>query len=216
MLTNVFCCLQMLSILVCVYHVQTLSIEGLNSNNNKLEKKIIYLNEHSTQTIRLNSVLSSVEETASKKQPIFWMFKRIYSIPKYPDSSASSIESDIEVAQTETMISVDLDVESNLKNKYSMHGANVSNKNLPELKYDLVIHNLTYADSGLYICNQWNLKTIYYQLIVASPVQEPRITIESTGKSDLIHESSNVTIKCLTKQAYPYPSIKWLMDNKEM
>ena len=207
----------MLSILVCVYRVQALSMEGLNNNNNnKLEKKIIYLNEHSTQTIRLNSVLSSGEETASKKQPIFWMFKRIYSIPKYSVSSASSIESDIEVSQTETMISVDLDVESNLKNKYSMHGANVTNKHLPELKYDLVIHNLTYSDSGLYICNQWNLKTIYYQLIVTSPVQEPRITIESTSKSDLINESSNVTIKCLTKQAYPYPSIKWLMDSNEM
>ncbi len=34
--------------------------------------------------------------------------------------------------------------------------------------YDLIIRNLSYADSGLYVCKQWNQKIIYYQLVVAS------------------------------------------------
>jgi len=122
------------------------------------------------------------------------------------------------------MISLDLEVESNLKGKYSL-SANLPNRTLTTKSesnihdYDLIINNLTYADSGLYVCNQWNQRTIYYQLVVTSPVITPNITaVSEDGLSldSMIPELSNITLKCTSAHAYPYPSIKWLHNGREL
>ena len=57
------------------------------------------------------------------------------------------------------MIALDNEVEENLKTKYSI----VDNYN-----YNLLIKNLTFMDSGYYICNIWNQKKLVYELIVNS------------------------------------------------
>ena len=145
--------------------------------------KIIYLNKNAGQSIRLKSVLSidltngslatadtrenvKTRSSLSIKQ-IFWIFKRIYSIPTFSNQSFGQVSSSIETSQNEQMISLDLEVDSNLRTKYSLSG-NVDPAEEAPLLYDLIIRNLSYADSGLYVCKQWNQKIIYYQLVVAS------------------------------------------------
>ena len=145
--------------------------------------KIIYLNKNAGQSIRLKSVLSidltnGSLETADTREnvktrsslsitQIFWIFKRIYSIPPFSNQSFGQVSSSIETSQNEQMISLDLEVDSNLRTKYSLSG-NVDPAEEAPLLYDLIIRNLSYADSGLYVCKQWNQKIIYYQLVVAS------------------------------------------------
>lgn len=138
---------------------------------------IIYINEKSSKTIRLKSVLSLNSAIAStnsrndavataqlagrKNQKIFWSFKRLYAMPNWTNSAISRTQN--ELSQVELMISLDAEVEDNLKLKYS-----TSNDSDLDNMYDLIINNLTYADAGLYKCNLWNQKVIYYHLIVSS------------------------------------------------
>jgi len=153
------------------------------STTTTAHNKIIYLNKNAGQSIRLKSVLSidltngslatadtrenvKTRSSLSIKQ-IFWIFKRIYSIPTFSNQSFGQVSSSIETSQNEQMISLDLEVDSNLRTKYSLSG-NVDPAEEAPLLYDLIIRNLSYADSGLYVCKQWNQKIIYYQLVVAS------------------------------------------------
>lgn len=210
-------------ILFTILHF-TESLSILSQSNNE-EKEIIFLYKNAGETIRLRSVLNIdrtnhqnlLARSTSKKQ-IFWIFKRIYFIPTFSNEKFGQVTSSIETSKNEQMISLDLEVESNLKGKYSISG-NVNTMEQTKLNYDLIIHNITYADSGLYVCNQWNQKTIYYQIVVSNPVLKPEMNIESTGtiqSKDLISETSNVTVRCISKYAYPYPSIKWFMNNDEI
>jgi hypothetical protein len=178
-------------------------------------EKIIYLNEKSSQNIRLKSVRSlfteSKQHQQQKSQKIFWSFKRIYTMPKFINEIQSSNNTNLftksksELSQIEHMISLDGEVQDNLREKYSIDDDETST-------FDLIIRNLTYADTGLYKCNVWNQKTIYYYLFVSSPVSKP--DIEFVNK--MIPESSDVTIKCLSKYSYPYPNIKWFRNDNEM
>lgn len=190
--------------------------------------KVVYLNKNAGETIRLDSVLSydldhqkvdnDLETRTLSRKQIFWIFKRIYSMPTFSNRTTGQVSSSIETSQDEQMISLDLEVESNLRSKYSISG-NVDTSEVAALHYDLIIRNLTYADSGLYVCNQWNKKTIYYQLVVSSPVTKPEIRMASSRSlksNDLIAEGSDVSIKCQTKNAYPYPSIQWFMNRQEI
>jgi hypothetical protein len=172
-----------------------------SSATTKSGKHIIYVNERAYKNIRLKSVLTLNKQLSesrlasgsvpiAKTQKIFWSFKRIYTIPKFdagPSSSSLSVKSTPELSQTELMISLDGEVQTNLREKYSI-GENdlLVDENEPALSssspqptisvnpmkttssYDLVINNLTYADAGLYKCNLWNQRTIYYHLIVTS------------------------------------------------
>lgn len=116
---------------------------------------IITINERSSiGNVRLKSVLS-LKTANSKTQKIFWSFKRVYNLPTL---SGSAVQINQEISQNEMMISLDSEVEENLKDKYSIDSE----------QSDLIIHNLTYSDSGIYKCNLWNQKTIYYNLIVSS------------------------------------------------
>jgi hypothetical protein len=209
----------------CV-HTQQLTQQAFEPNNLKLNDNLIYLNEKAASTIRLKSVLSmnnlngNSEQQSTKRQKIFWSFKRIFSMPKFASSleqplfeQTNQIKSVHEMSMNELMISLDAEVEENLKEKYSIN-TNQSND------FDLIINNLTYADSGLYKCNLWNQKTIYYHLIVTSPVSKPDLIIEKSPREQtnekMINEKSNMTIKCLSKFAYPYPSMKWFRNNQEI
>lgn len=124
------------------------------------------------QTVRLKSVLGVLNQTngggSSNSQKLFWSFKRIYFIPNLRVESSRSfyVKSSFELAQNELMISLDSEVQDNLKEKYSI---GVSEDAID--RFDLVINNLTYADSGLYKCNLWNQKTIYYRLTVTSKIR---------------------------------------------
>ena len=161
----------------------------------KRNKQIIYLNEKSSNTIRLKSVLSLNKENLlttsnnnkiNAKPKILWQFRRIYSMPNYfnPQGDANKqtgnavykvasnsshtmpvVTSNFELSQLEIMISLGAEVESNLEQKYSIDFDETSSN---AGNYDLIIKNLTHADSGLYMCNLWNQKAIYYQLIVSS------------------------------------------------
>ena len=185
-------------------------------------EKVIYINEKSAQTIRLKSVRSILEAMSGFQaapplkttQKIFWSFKRIYSLPIFINEIQSGnnnnhtntnvyIKSKGELSQTELMISLDAEVQDNLKEKYSIDEVS---------KYDLIIQNLTYADMGLYKCNLWNQRTIYYYLSVTSPALKPEI--EFSNK--IVVESANVSMKCSSKYSYPYPNIKWFRNEKEM
>lgn len=164
-------------------------------------QETIHLTEKSSQTIRLKSVLNNNSTKNETKRQIFWSFKRLYSVPSVNDKLI--IKTQTELSQIETMISLDTEVQSNLNKKYSIDND----------MFDLVINNLTFADSGLYICNQWNQKSVYYQLIVTNQIKKPDL-IKSDSK--LIIESSNTTIKCISKHAYPYPTIKWYKNDQEI
>ena len=219
-------------IFVCViFVIVSIKIEAKFFSKNKNDN-FIYLNEKSAQTIRLKSVLSMSRDSTSnstasaqKTQKIFWSFKRIYSIPKFIDINKTStfVKSTYELSQLETMISLDAEVQDNLKEKYSIDDEIESGK---QISYDLIIRNLTYADSGLYKCNLWNQKTIYYNLIVTAQISKPDISLSSDDSNNInknyynshkiIAESSNVSLKCLSKHAHPYPTFKWFRNNKEL
>lgn len=157
---------------------------SLTKNKNKEPSQIVYLKKNAGDTIRLDSVLSygldhqkdnkEIETRALARKQIFWIFKRIYSMPTFSNAITGQVSSSIETSQDEQMISLDLEIESNLRSKYSISG-NVDSSEVPDLHYDLIIRNLSYADSGLYVCNQWNQKTIYYQLVVSSKLPQPHL-----------------------------------------
>lgn len=110
------------------------------------------------------------------------------------------------------MISLDSEVQDNLSQKYSISDEPVDN-------FDLIISNLSYSDSGLYKCNLWNQKTIFYHLTVYTPISKPELSVEKSPQSILPHmiiEGSNLTLKCLSKFSYPYPTIKWFQNNLEL
>ena len=193
-----------------LYHSSTTTTTTSMSHN----EKIIYLTEKSSQTIHLKSVRSILEVSGQltplkSTQKIFWSFKRIYSMPKFineiqvTNKTNLFVKSKNELSQTELMISLDAEVQDNLKDKYSIDEVS---------KYDLVIHNLTYADMGLYKCNLWNQRTIYYYLTVTSPISKPEIDYENK----MMFESTSVSMSCMSKQAYPYPNIKWFRNDREM
>jgi hypothetical protein len=149
------------------------------------KKNIIYLNEKSSQTIRLKSILNLHGQnlsSSSRSQKLFWSFKRIYAIPNMYETNINDVNNLLvrttnEMSQNELMISLDAEVQDNLKVKYAVsEGSNESNGddetaasgNNKSDKFDLIIFNLTHADSGLYKCNLWNQKTLYYHVTVSS------------------------------------------------
>ena len=202
-----------LTILLCACLVITTQQEDSSSSKN-----VINLLEKASNTLRLKSVLhnnvlatatataaSTNDTTRRPQQQIFWLFKRIYALPSF-DGVKSFTSTRIATSQQETMISLDTEVQSNLNTKFSIDTVN----------FDLLIHNLTFADSGLYICNQWNQKAIHYQLLVDSPIGRPQLTVAQNKSKQLIAESSNLTLTCTSQHAYPYPTIKWYQNQKEL
>ncbi|CAF0739860.1 unnamed protein product [Brachionus calyciflorus] len=157
---------------------------------------VIHIQSESSKSIRLQSILSlgllirNQTVRLEKLQKIFWSFKRVFF----------GLEAEQEVSQLELMISLDSEVQDNLKQKYSIY-LNEDNK------YDLIIANLTYSDSGLYKCNLWNQMTIYYHLTIRDPIVKPVLL---PSYNELIKEGDNLDLKCLSKNAYPYPKFKWL------
>lgn len=156
------------------------SADESNANN------IILVNERAGKTIRLKSVLSmnklvssapavvpatttaaTSKDERKKQQKIFWSFKRIYAMPDWTTSRVATRTLN-EMSQVELMISLDAEVQDTLRFKYSTSSNDDSTSDEPDSMFDLIISNLTYADSGLYKCNLWNQKTIYYKLIVSS------------------------------------------------
>lgn len=133
---------------------------------------VIYLKESAQKTIRLKSVLSlknadnvvnstDVQHRNQKQQKLFWSFKRLYAVPKWTEGETRTLD---DLSPTELMISLDTEVQENLQWKYSIS----SDEPNVDMAFDLIITNITYADSGVYKCNLWNQKTIYYHLIVSS------------------------------------------------
>ena len=184
-----------------------------SSNSKRDAEKIIYLNEKSSQNIRLKSVrslLSEHHQIQQKSQKIFWSFKRMYTMPKFINEIQSSNKTNLftksksELSQIEHMISLDGEVQDNLKDKYSIDDETST--------FDLIIQNLTYADTGVYKCNLWNQRTLYYYLFVSSPALKPEIYFSNK----MVSELSDVTIKCSSKHSYPYPNIKWFRNDNEM
>ena len=159
----------------------------------------INLNSNSGTSIRLKSILSLglVESNSSRTdKKIFWSFKRIYASP---DSSQ-------EISQLELMISLDSEVQDNLKSKYSVYLNNDS-------KFDLIVSNLSFADSGLYKCNLWNQKTIYYRLNVIQAIQQP---VLFPSYNQMAIEGDKLTVKCVSKNAYPYATFAWFRDKQKI
>jgi hypothetical protein len=169
--------------LVFTLFVQTFLFDLVRSSEliNLLQSKknIIYLNEKSMQTIRLKSILNLQNQnvTSSKSQKLFWSFKRIYSIPNMYETNLNDVnnlyvKTTSEMSQNEIMISLDGEVQDNLKSKYAISEESDENdagdSSTKSDKFDLIIYNLTYADSGLYKCNLWNQKTLYYHIVVSS------------------------------------------------
>lgn len=118
-----------------------------------------------------------------RQQKIFWSVKRLYAVPSWTNgqgeskkTSAQHQTSEIirtlnELSQVENMISLDAEVEHKLQAKYSTtNDSAVASSNEDDSMYDLTIFNLNYADSGVYKCNLWNQRTIYYKLIVSSKI----------------------------------------------
>lgn len=176
-------------------------ISLINQTNCSNSSNVIYLNEKSSHTIRLKSVLSLNDPVSDNKlQKIFWSFKRIYLSPPLNNKTLS------EISQIELMISLDSEVQDNLKLKYAIsdHQPNT---------FDLIISNLTFADTGIYKCNLWNQRTIFYHLTVSSPLKRPELILED---GNLIKEFSDLTLRCLSKHSYPYPSIKWFLNGKDI
>ena len=115
-------------------------------------KSIFDLHSKSEETIRNNKDdddddVDIKKSNKQQKERLFWSFKRIYF-----NSTLLNNNNDL-------MIALDNEVEENLKKKYSI----VDNYN-----YNLLIKNLTFMDSGYYICNIWNQKKLVYELIVNS------------------------------------------------
>ena len=176
-------------------------------------EKVIYLSEKTSHTIRLKSVRSLMPAAASPHtttQKIFWSFKRIYFTPAFinelqPLTNRSHLitKSKSELSQVEQMISLDAEVQDTLSDKYWIDEA-------AALKYDLVIKNLTFADAGLYKCNLWNQKTVYYYLFVTSAVATPEIEYDS--RMVVANEANDVSVTCRSKHSYPYPNFKWFRN----
>lgn len=120
------------------------------------------------------------EESRHKQQKIFWSVKRLYAMPSWSNSSSGGgneggrgiVSTLNELSQVENMISLDAEVEHKLQAKYSTTANESlsfsSSEDSSSSMYDLTIFNLNYADSGVYKCNLWNQRTIYYKLVVSS------------------------------------------------
>jgi hypothetical protein len=115
-------------------HTQHLTQQTFEQKSFKLNDNLIYLNEKAAKTIRLKSLLSmnnlngNNEQQSTKTQKIFWSFKRIYSVPKFASpleqpvfEQTNQIKSVHEMSMNELMISLDAEVEENLKEKYSIN-----------------------------------------------------------------------------------------------
>jgi hypothetical protein len=174
--------MQLISLVLSVF-IQTFLINLIRANDLvsllQAKKNIIYLSEKSMQTIRLKSILNLHNQnlsSSSRSQKLFWSFKRIYAIPNMYETNMNDVnnlyvKTTSEMSQNELMISLDGEVQDNLKSKYAI--SEVSDESdagdsTKSDKFDLIIYNLTYADSGLYKCNLWNQKTLYYHIIVSS------------------------------------------------
>jgi hypothetical protein len=204
----------------------------LNTNEfTNIELKSIFdLHSKSEETIRNNEDdddddVDIKKSNKQQKERLFWSFKRIYF-----NSTLLNNNNDL-------MIALDNEVEENLKKKYSI----VDNYN-----YNLLIKNLTFMDSGYYICNIWNQKKLVYELIVNSKFSlslsllflinfyslgQPSKPLINLFKKDEdeelvvvsgrqinygIKEFENIYLKCTTKHGYPFPDIKWFKNNIEM
>ncbi|RMZ99013.1 hemicentin-2-like isoform X1 [Brachionus plicatilis] len=153
----------------------------------------------SGSSIRFKSILSLglLEANSSRvDKKIFWSFKRIYH----------TLDSRHQLSQQELMISLDSEVQDNLKSKYSIYLND-------EHKFDLVVSNLSHADSGLYKCNLWNQKTIHYRLTVIEPIQKPALR---TSHSQMAVEGDNLTLKCVSSNAFPFPKFTWSKDKQKI
>lgn len=155
-------------------------------------KSVLSLMSSTTSTTTSSSIssttLSRIREDSEllaqrhRQQKIFWSVKRLYAVPSWTNgqgeskkTSAQHQTSEIrtlnELSQVENMISLDAEVEHKLQMKYSTtNDSAASSNNEDDSMYDLTIFNLNYADSGVYKCNLWNQRTIYYKLIVSSKI----------------------------------------------
>ena len=143
-LVSVFLAISSHMFLVCE-SVELIEINASDSEQLRLKSTLSYLsNKSDTFLAKLNS------------KRIIWSFKRIYFNLKVPTQQLAKQPeiSNKLISNNEIMISIDADVEEKLIGKYSIDD------------YDLVIRNLTYEDSGLFICKLWNQKQIVYQVIV--------------------------------------------------
>lgn len=131
--------------------------------------ELIEINANESEQLRLKSTLSYISNNSDSllsklnSKRIIWSFKRIYfnlKTPLQPQLAKKPEVSNKFVSNNEIMISIDADVEEKLIGKYSIDD------------YDLVIRNLTYEDSGLFICKLWNQKQIVYQVIVNCKLSE--------------------------------------------
>lgn len=120
---------------------------------------------------------STTSSGRHRQQKIFWSVKRLYAVPSWTNNQSGAAAATIvsirtlnELSQVENMISLDAEVEHKLQTKYSTTNESSSSTSEEEIdsNYDLTIFNLNYADSGVYKCNLWNQRTIYYKLIVSS------------------------------------------------
>lgn len=113
-----------------------------------------------------------------RQQKIFWSVKRLYAVPSWTNNQSGAAAANVvsirtlnELSQVENMISLDAEVEHKLQAKYSTTNESSSEEEeIDASNYDLTIFNLNYADSGVYKCNLWNQRTIYYKLIVSSKI----------------------------------------------
>lgn len=163
--------------------------------------KTIYLTEKSGRTLRLDGF---------KKQSgsILWSYKRLFAVP-HLNASTHQVRSELDQSESEQTLSVDSIVQSNLNSKFSIETTSESNA------INLRLTNLTYADSGVYKCEEWNSNNkILYQLVVTSPISKPEIT--SDKSASLVQEGSSLTLRCTSNYSYPYPTIKWFQNEKEL
>ena len=192
----------------CFNEAESVELIEINANENedlKLKSALSYLvsNNESNLLSKLNS------------KRIIWSFKRIYFNPKNSQTSTVDItqqQQQRHVSNNEIMISIDADVEEKLIGKYSISD------------YDLVIKNLTYEDSGLFICKLWNQKQIVYQVIVNSAPSTPLISFAlqnseaffSEQKIATFNENSDIVIRCVVRYGFPFGEITWYQNNVQM
>jgi hypothetical protein len=133
----------------------TTAIKLKTYENTNIELKSIFDLHTTTNTDDLNTLLlNKNNKNFKQKERLFWSFKRIYF-----DFNKTE-----HLSNNDVMIALDNEVEENLKLKYTI----IDNYN-----YNLLIKNLTFMDSGYYICNIWNQKKLVYELIVNSKILLP-------------------------------------------
>lgn len=174
-------------------------------------QEIIELKTNSNDNLILKSAfkyLTEVEldQIKAKYNRIIWSFKRLY-IDSYDLYDKTIYSND---NTNELMISIDNDVDEKLSPKYLIQN------------YDLIIRNLSFKDTGLYICNLWNQKKIIYKVIVNSQtLDRPQLNVNKLQNNTnnyqvSFKEQDNLLLTCQTKHSYPFGKFKWFQNDIEM